>query len=148
MKQENRLLKSFSGDNTDCALNFKPKMNSETLIDGYKNIMATIYSPKPFYERVKIFLNEYEPQGLMKGKIQFYHIKAFIKSMWLMGVRERGRRYYWKLFVSTLLMRPRSFPIIISLGVYGYHFRKVVEKYIKTPIEDTLRNQATEESAG
>ena len=135
LKQENRLVKGFSGDNTDCSLNFVPKMNYETLINGYKHILDTIYSPRQFYERVKIFLKEYKPQGKRKGKLQFYHITAFIKSMWLLGVKEKGRRYYWKLFLSTLLRRPRSFPVSISLGVFGYHFRKVVEKYIKTPIE-------------
>jgi hypothetical protein len=135
LKQENRLLKGFSGDNTDCSLNFVPKMNYETLINGYKHILDTIYSPRQFYERVKTFLNEYKPRGKRKGKLQFYQVRAFIKSMWLLGVREKGRRYYWKLFVSTLLRRPRSFPVSISLGVFGYHFRKVVEKYIKTPIE-------------
>jgi len=115
LKQENRLLKGFSGDNTDCALNFKPKMNHETLINGYKHILDTIYSPKQFYERVRIFLKEYKPRGKMKGKLQFYHIRAFIKSMWFLGIREKGRRYYWKLFVLTLLRRPRSFPISIRL---------------------------------
>jgi hypothetical protein len=148
LKRENRLLKRFSGDNTDGELNFKPKMNYETLISGYKDIIATIYSPKPFYERVRTFLNEYKPQGKMEGRLRFYHIRAFVKSMWLLGVREKGRRYYWKLFVSTLLQRPRSFPISISLGVYGYHFRKIAEGYIGAPIENTLRNQQTGKSAG
>ena len=148
LKQENRLLKGFSGDNTDCSLNFVPKMNYETLINGYKHILDTIYSPQQFYERVKTFLNEYKPRGKRKGKLQFYHIRAFIKSMWLLGVREKGRRYYWKLFVSTLLRRPRSFPISMSLAVHGYHFRKVVEKYIRTPIENTLGLKGTGESTG
>jgi len=130
LKLENRLLKDISGDNMDCSINFIPKMNYETLINGYKHILNTIYSPKPYYERVKTFLNEYKPRGKRKGKLQFYHIKAFIKSMWFLGIRERGRGYYWKLFVLTLLRHPRSFPLSISLAVYGFHFRKVIKQYI------------------
>ncbi len=136
LKQENRLLKGFSGDNTDCSINFVPKMNYETLINGYKHILNTIYSPKQYYERVKTLLREYKPQGVRKSRLCFYHIEAFIKSIWILGIREKGRRYYWKLFVSTLLKRPRSFPLSISLAVYGYHFRKVVENYINAPIEN------------
>jgi len=138
LKKENRLLKGFSGDNTDCSLNFIPKMNYETLINGYKHILNTIYSPKQFYERVRTFLKEYKPQK-RKGipRLQFYHIRGFIKSMWFLGVMEKGRQYYWKLFVSTLLKRPRSFPLSISLAVYGFHFRKVIEKYISQPIGDS-----------
>ena len=138
LKKENRLLKGFSGDNTDCSLNFIPKMNYETLINGYKHILNTIYSPKQYYERIRTFLKEYKPQK-RKGipRFQFYHIKGFIKSMWFLGIKEKGRRYYWKLFVSTLLRRPRAFPISISLAVFGLHFRKIVEKSINQPIGDT-----------
>ncbi len=136
LKRENRLLKGFSGDNTDCSLNFIPKMGHETLISGYKHILNTIYSPKHYYERVKTFLREYRPQGGITSRLQAYHIRAFVKSMWFLGIREKGRKYYWKLFLSTLLRRPRSFPISISLAVSGYHFRKIVEGYINTPIED------------
>ena len=139
LKQENRLLIGFTGDNTDCSINFIPKMDYETLINGYKYILNTIYSPKSYYERVKIFLKEYKPRGKRWGKIEFNHFKALVKSMWILGVKEKGRRYYWKLFVSTLLKSPRTFPLSITFAVYGFHFRKVVEKYISTPIKETLK---------
>ena len=131
LKKENRLLPYGSGDNTDGTMNFIPKMNQETLITGYKNVVKTIYSSKPYYERIKTFLEEYKPQKPRKaaeGKIHFYEIKALIKSMWVLGVKEKGRRHYWGLFSSTLLRKPRQFPLFITLAVYGFHFRKVAEK--------------------
>ncbi len=131
LKKENRLLPCGSGDNTDGTMNFIPKMNQETLITGYKNVVKTIYSAKPYYERIKTFLGEYKPQKPRKaaeGKIHFYEIKALIKSMWVLGVKEKGRRHYWGLFSSTLLRKPRLFPLFITLTVYGFHFRKVAEK--------------------
>jgi len=138
LQKENRLLEHFSGDNTDFSINFIPKMNYETLINGYKHVLSTIYSPKHYYERVRTFLKEYKPQKV-KGmsQLRFYHITGFIKSMWFLGVKEKGRRYYWRLFASTLLRRPRSFPLSISLAVYGFHFRKIAEKFSSIPIEDT-----------
>ncbi len=139
LKEENRLLKDMSGDNMDFSINFIPKMNLKTLINGYKHILDTIYAPKQFYERVKIFLQEFKPQK-RKGAFQFhpYQLEGLVKSMWFLGIRENGRRYYWKFFVSTLLKHPRSFPLSISLAVYGFHFRKVIEKYISPPIEGSL----------
>ncbi len=129
LKKEHRLLNDISGDNTDCSINFIPKMNYETLISGYKHILKTIYSPKHYYERVKVLLKEYKPQKREgSARLRFYHIQAIIKTMWFLGVWEKERSYYWKLFISTLLRRPRSFPLAISLTVYGFHFRKVVEK--------------------
>lgn len=137
LKKENRLLKGFSGDNTDFSINFVPKMNYETLINGYKHILDTIYSPKQFYERVKTFLEEFKPQESKRGnQFQFSYIKVAIKAIWVLGISGKGRRYYWRFFVSTLLRYPRSFPLSMSLAVYGFHFRKVIEKYISRPIED------------
>ena len=89
----------------------------------------------PHYERVKTFLREYKPQGKIVSRLQFQHIRALVKSIWFLGIREKGRRYYWKLFLSTLLKQPRKFPLSISLAVYGYHFRKVAEKYISLTVE-------------
>ncbi|MFC2022459.1 B12-binding domain-containing radical SAM protein, partial [Chloroflexota bacterium] len=138
LKKENRLLKDFSGDNTDLSINFIPKMNYETLINGYRHILDTIYSPRQYYERVRTFLKEYKPPKVkMVPWGHFYHIKAFIKSIWFLGIKEKGRRYYWKLLLSTLLKHPRSFPLSVSLSVFGFHFRKVAEKFSNVPIDDT-----------
>jgi radical SAM superfamily enzyme YgiQ (UPF0313 family) len=129
LKKENRLLPGGSGDNTDGTTNFIPKMNYETLINGYKNIVKTIYSSKQHYERIKTFLTEYRPQRLRKGKLHFYQIRAVVKSMWFLGIKEKiGRRYYWRLFSSTLLKEPRFFRLFIALTIYGFHFRKVARK--------------------
>jgi len=136
LKKENRLLKDYSGDNTDCSINFVPKMKLDTLISGYKHILKNIYAPKQYYDRVKTFLKEYRPPKRV-FQIRFDHLKAFYKSAWVLGVKEKGRKYYWQLFAATLLRRPRSFPTFISLAVYGLHFRKIVEQYLGRPIEDS-----------
>ncbi len=127
LKKENRLLKIFAGSNTDC--NFTPKMDLETLLDGYKHILNTIYSHKRYYERIRAFLKEFRPDGRRKGNLQFYQIVAFLKSIWFLGLKEKGRRYYWRLFISSLLKYPWKFPVSMSLAIYGYHFRKVMEQY-------------------
>ncbi len=139
LKKENRLVRAFTGDNNDISLNFIPKMNSATLINGYKHILSTIYSPKQYYERVKAFLKEYRPT-IKKNKLHSWELEAFLKSIWVLGFREKGRRYYWRLFLLTLMKYPRKLPISITMSVYGYHFRKVMEKYVSTPIENSLSN--------
>lgn len=135
LKKENRLVKGATGDNTDCSLNFIPRMNRETLINGYRNILDTIYSPKQFYQRVRTFLKEYKPQprGGMP-RLEFQHVRAFFRSMWILGVKEKERFYYWRLFIISLFKHPRTFPLFISFAIYGYHFRKVVEKYLRNPM--------------
>jgi len=137
LKKENRLIEDSSGDNTDCSINFVPKMGREKLINGYRNVLTTIYSSKQYYARVKVFLKEYKPRkraGL--SQLRFWHIRALIRSMWVLGVMDRDRRLYWRFFISTLLKNPRSFPMSMSLAVYGFHFRTIARKYSKAPTED------------
>ncbi len=126
LKKENRLLNDPSGDNTDCSLNFIPKMNIETLINGYKNILKTIYSPKQYYERVITFLKGYRPKQLKrKTSLKFSYFKAFLRSIWALGIKGKERLYYWKLISWTLVRRPRFFSLAISFAIYGFHFRKI-----------------------
>jgi radical SAM superfamily enzyme YgiQ (UPF0313 family) len=134
LKRENRLVKESTGDNTDLSLNFIPKMKPETLIDGYKEILNTIYSPKHYYARIKTLLREYKPKTRpFSLHSQRFNIQGLFNCMWFMGIRENGRRYYWRMVGSTLFTRPKSFPLLISLSIYGYHFRRVVRKHINAP---------------
>jgi len=132
---ENRLLKEVTGDNTDFSMNFIPKMDYEKLINGYKRIIRGIYSPKPYYERIKRFLKEYKP--LQKLHFDFGYIRfhsgypgALLKSMWFLGIKDKARFYYWRLFFWSLLKHPRSFPMAITFAIYGIHFRKVFKDYL------------------
>jgi radical SAM superfamily enzyme YgiQ (UPF0313 family) len=125
LKEEDSLMNSFTGNNTDFSLNFIPKMNLDKLISGYKHILDTIYSPREYYQRIRTFLKVYKPPRTNPGKVQSHQIKAFFRSMWFLGIKGTGRRYYWRLFVSYLVKSPPKFARFILLSVYGYHFRKV-----------------------
>jgi radical SAM superfamily enzyme YgiQ (UPF0313 family) len=127
MKSEKRLLNIMSGDNMDGTMNFIPKMNYQKLVQGYKEILETIYSPKEFYDRVKTFLTEYHRPFEIPTRLSINHIKALFKSMWVLGIVEKGKRYYWKLFMFGLFKHPKKFPLAITMAIYGFHFRRVTE---------------------
>jgi radical SAM superfamily enzyme YgiQ (UPF0313 family) len=124
MKKENRLLERMSGDNTDGSMNFIPRMPYEKLKSGYKELVTSIYSPKTYYERVKTFLIEYEMPSFPK-RLKWRDIKALFRSMWVLGLLEKGKRYYWRLFFYSLFRCPRKFPLAITMAIYGFHFRRV-----------------------
>jgi len=125
---ENRLLKDATGDNTDLSMNFIPKMKIEELLKGYRKVVSTIYSPKHYYERVLTFLRDYKPAKNNKVKIHFHDMKAFLKSIWRLGIMGEGRLYYWKLILWSL-RRPQYFHLAVTLAIYGFHFRKIFEGY-------------------
>jgi radical SAM superfamily enzyme YgiQ (UPF0313 family) len=128
--KENRLLKTFTGNNTDFSMNFIPKMNPQGLLDGYRKILATIYSPKEYYQRVMDFLKTHEPLRQHSSPVRFAQLRALSKSMLLLGVIGQERLYYWKLFFWSLFRRPRHFSTAITLAIYGFHFRRVFQQYL------------------
>ncbi len=134
LKEEGRLLRTSSGNNTDGSLNFIPKMGAEALIDGYQKVMQTIYSPKKYYERIITFLEEYKPakrRQRISLTLTLTSLKSFLKSVWYLGIVGESRRYYWKLVTKALFKYRRAFPEAITMAIYGLHFRKVNEKLLK-----------------
>lgn len=125
LNKEGRIIDDFDGDNTNYALNFIPKMNKEDLIEGYQKILHGIYSCKPYFERVKNFLVEFDPKVQNQTKVNLQKIKALVRSIIILGIFDRGRVYYWKLFFWSLFKKPKVFPLAITYAVYGFHYRKV-----------------------
>jgi radical SAM superfamily enzyme YgiQ (UPF0313 family) len=128
LKRENRILPKGSGDNTDGSTNFVPKMGREALANGYRHVVDTIYAPKPYYERIRTFLKEFNPSTKGRIKVSVLHLIALTRSTWALGFREKGRTHYWRLVIWTLLRKPKTFPLSITLAVQGFHFRKVAAK--------------------
>lgn len=126
LKKEGRILNAATGNNTDATLNFIPVINKEILIDGYKKILSTIYNPKNYYNRIITYLNEYK-EFATGTKLSFsLKVSAISKSLWLMGVTEKGKLYFWKMFFWTLLHKPKMISEAITQSIYGYHFRTVL----------------------
>ena len=63
LKREGRLEAESSGNNTDAALNFKPKLNRDFLQSGYRELVKKLYEPKNYYQRIRTFLKSHRPTG-------------------------------------------------------------------------------------
>nr|WP_211286406.1 DUF4070 domain-containing protein [Petrotoga miotherma] len=125
--KENRLRGEISGNNVDINTNIIPKMNLEFLVKNYKNLVAKLYQPKNYYDRLKKFLANYKVPGFSKAKIGFQEINAFIKSIIILGIIGKERKQYWRMLFWSLFKKPKALPKMISLSIYGYHFRKIAE---------------------
>lgn len=128
LKKEGRLLGHMSGK-ADGTTNIIPRMDLDALRDGYRNIMRHIYSPKHYYCRLKIFLRVYKPPKI-KIPLDFQRLLAFFRSSIHLGIFGKERFRYWEILLWTLLTRPRLFTLVITLTIYGHHFRKVSNLYI------------------
>jgi radical SAM superfamily enzyme YgiQ (UPF0313 family) len=127
MERENRLLGSSTGDNMDGSTNFVPRMHPDKLMSGYKKVIRTIYAPKEYYERVRLFVREFKPFSGFKFRMNLGDIRALLKSIWFLGIRDQDKKHYWKLFVYSLVRCPKKFPLAITMAIYGFHFRSIVQ---------------------
>ena len=122
--KEGRMESECTGNNTEAVLNFRPKLNREFLIDGYRKLMRRLYEPQTYYRRIRIFMKHNCPKG-PHARLSWSDIQALFKSLWFIGVRHRGQFAFWRFYTATLLRRPYQFHKAVELAITGYHFRNV-----------------------
>jgi hypothetical protein len=105
-------------------------MEYDSLIRGYRRVMQNIYSPKQYYIRARTFLQNYRPGSNRMFHIRFNYVMALPKSILRIGILGKERFQYWKLFFWSLFRRPKLFPHAITLSIYGFHFRKMVQELV------------------
>lgn len=123
LKDEGRLSGQTTGNNLDGTTNFIPRMNQETLVEGYKSLMAYIYSPGPYYRRIRTFLREYRCPKISRP-LDWDALKAFFRACLYLGIFGRERFHYWNLLLWTSFRKPDLIPQAVTLSIYGFHFRK------------------------
>ncbi len=125
LKDENRLTTESSGNNTDSSMNFVPKMDPRLLLEGHKKIILNIYAVKPYYKRIRQLLLNYKKQPGQHTRMELSYLSSFFRSVFIIGIVNKGRGEYWKLLVWTLFRRPGLIIDALTFTVYGYHFRTV-----------------------
>ena len=140
LNREHRLLPGGTGDNTDGTTNLVPKMGFDTLVNGYKQILHTIYSPKEYYARIVTFLKEYRPNKKVASniKLEAYHLRALLKVTFTLGIKDSARWHYWRLVGLSLLRYPRFIGLAVTLAIQGIHFRKVAETVRGINVDEAL----------
>lgn len=148
LQTEGRIIDGMSGDNADGNTNIVTMLDPVLLKNGYRKLMRDLYSPEPFYRRIRTFLAIYNPQK-SDVTISFTEISALLKTIWFMGITGPDRVEYWKLIIWVLTRMPNKFPMAITLTVYGYHFRQVAKLHLNhdeqiNPVKVRVKSQSTQ----
>jgi radical SAM superfamily enzyme YgiQ (UPF0313 family) len=120
LKAEGRLLKASLGNNTLVDLNFIPRMDAQELLNGYRRILQTIYSPREYFQRASAFLTQLGSGS--RSPIVFSDVMALGRSLWRQGLLSNYRQEYWKFLVQSLRRHRRHFSKAITLAIMGHHF--------------------------
>ncbi len=129
LQRESRVVNTFTGDNVDGTTNIIPRMGIDKLMEGYQSIMKQIYSPKNYYRRVRTLLKELKAPAIYQP-LNIQRFLSFFRSALRLGVFGKERFRYWQLVLWTLSYKPRLMSVAITLSIYGYHYRRICERYI------------------
>jgi radical SAM superfamily enzyme YgiQ (UPF0313 family) len=130
LEKEGRLLGESSGNNTNCALNFVPKMDAARLVAGYQSIMRTIYKPSEYYQRALDSLKRTTQEFPEPVRVKILSgVAAFVRLIVKLGVIDGERREFWRFLVHTLRRHREQLPQSMRLAAMGYHFRKLNDAY-------------------
>ena len=122
------MLGESSGNNTNCSLNFVPKMDAARLVEGYQSIMRTIYKPSEYYQRTLECLKRVSSDGLIPRRYSFIGgVVSLARIAFKLGVLDRERREFWRFFRCAISEHREKFAESMRLAAMGYHFRKLAE---------------------
>lgn len=132
LEKEGRLLKEGDGNNTNCSLNFVPRMDPTRLVEGYKSIMRTIYSPAEYYDRALDCLGWVKSTVIparTRSSLTGNNVATLIRIILKLGIRDGERVQFWRFMGSVLANHREKFEEAMSFAVTGYHFRKLTEAF-------------------
>ena len=126
---EGRLTNVSSGNNMDFSTNFVTKLEKGLLIRKYKRLLLSLYSVENYYNRVFNFLKDYNhvknENSNILNSLSFEAITLFFKSIYVLGLKDKNRFYFWKMVFVCLLECPNSLPKVLSQAIYFIHYEKI-----------------------
>jgi radical SAM superfamily enzyme YgiQ (UPF0313 family) len=108
--------------------NFVPKMDTACLVEGYKSILRTIYSPGEYYQRALHRLERvpaWAPEPRRRGLAS--DVMTLSRIVLALGVRDRARGEFWRYLRCALTQHRELLGEAVRLAALGYHCRKLTE---------------------
>lgn len=134
LEREGRLLFDTKGNNThEMEMNFVPTLPEDMLVEGYKRVLETVYSPKKYFGRslrmiAKMPKPQRGPKKIQKEKLIIF-AKSFLKQFFS-GYTFAYLSYLLKGFVKY----PSHGFYIVELAIKGHHFFTITEEILQVSI--------------
>jgi radical SAM superfamily enzyme YgiQ (UPF0313 family) len=125
MEKEGRLINDATGD-ASVFTNIKPQgMTEQELLDGYRSLMARLYSPEDYFQRATDALDELGAVHNRKPVASEY--LAALRSMVKQGIMSNYRRPYWR-FIRRYLFT-KKIGLAFMLAILFVHLNQYARDY-------------------
>lgn len=125
--KEGRLSKPFAF--LEGETNITPVMPLETLNKGFLHLTERIYTGVYAYERIIQFFSTYrfpKTSVSIKSKINFEQLRILLRIIYLLGIKDKNRFYFWKIIGWSLWHEPK---LIDKAFLYGTMFYQMNQTY-------------------
>ena len=144
LMKEGRMRHSSGGNNTHAlSLNFEPKMPEAEIMEGYKRIIATIYSPKQYFARSRTLIRELPDAMRGTRKISRDTMRALLLSLVKQSFSSYGLTYL-RFILGTAVTRPKYFPDAVALAIKGYHLFTITDEILSADEFSVLIEETTQ----
>jgi radical SAM superfamily enzyme YgiQ (UPF0313 family) len=141
LERQGRLRAEASGDQFDRP-NFAPAMGERALVEGYRALLAELYSEEGFFRRCALHLEAapVRPAVLRRGALA-----TLARAVWRIGVRGERRRWFWRL-VALALRRGGlpAFAKAVTFAILGEHLIRYTREEVLPRLERTLSGAPAE----
>jgi radical SAM superfamily enzyme YgiQ (UPF0313 family) len=148
MQREGRLLGDYCANNVIDDTNIVTRMDRDFLRGKYRELVASLYSSKNYYNRVRNLLREYrEPKE--KPPLSKDGLLGVLRGFFWLGLVRSGRLDFWRVFLWVCFRKPESVQNFLGLAILGYHFRRIHEEMLaksRQPKQATPESISTSES--
>jgi radical SAM superfamily enzyme YgiQ (UPF0313 family) len=147
LEKEGRLRRDSSGDQFDRP-NFEPTMGDEALVAGYRDLLASLFTPEAYFRRCELHLEASPPRG---GPMRPGSISALGRAIWRLGIVGERRRYFWRLVQVALRRGLGAIPRAVTLAILGEHFVRYTAEEVLPRLDRRLveiRAEAVRASTG
>ena len=120
LEREGRLRGAPTGDQFD-RTNFETTMPEAELIEGYRDLLATLFQADEFFERCLMSL---KTTPVRPGPLRQDALPIFARAVWRIGVRGDPvrRRWFWRLLRVALSRGFAYVPRAVTFSIIGEHF--------------------------
>ncbi|MBN1655934.1 MAG: B12-binding domain-containing radical SAM protein [Deltaproteobacteria bacterium] len=143
LKKENRLIGNgwTKGNNVDLYLNYIPKMPEETLIEGYKRVLAEIYKPRNFYDRFLTLLEQMPKTPppiktkLFSEKTSLLRVLRDVEGSFALLLKEIFSSHgidFIRFIYKARKLHSAYFWVCVGYAANGRHYFEITEKIQNT----------------
>jgi radical SAM superfamily enzyme YgiQ (UPF0313 family) len=149
MEQEGRICGEFTGDNLALQSNLIPIMPKERLTEGFKHVLAEIYKPKNYFDRLFTLIKRFPRENINRNYLAMnMHMTGFLETKLLRkplkhlktGITNAFSLYkvvfnYYifdvlKFLIQVLRYNYRYFTYATHMTIRGYHFIKLAKDIV------------------